>query len=697
MAKKMKKTMAMLLVLCMMASMMSVSAFAADGTVVENTTTTEFGVPTDVTTTTTTATDENGKVTVTVTVEKTADDVDANGVEIKAEETRVETTVTDKDGNVIANDWRVDGSETKEWTEEDNGDEVGQPEVEVVLKPGETTTGSATTTETVTNADGSVTTTTTTERVVEATATENEAKVEVAGTSEMKPIIPDRTIMDDGDLKDEQLLKEYTYSGGFEDNAPVAAPEGYDYRFTGFGQMSMYGNAIITGNGTEGRTGALQFIVEYDPFFDPSGSDNKVVADDEKFVGYCADIDTSGIDNFWYRIDSLEDAGYYDEEAAKYIRAIALNGYWGTADKDENGDLQVGSLAKLKADMIAAVQAGTLTGITEEEISSITQGQAVNATQSAIWMYANESTNGSHVDPDRMITKGYAANKSERVDPSAQDIANAKAIFNYLMALAPMEKSDNMEIIDQDAFIKDDSMSLTIGDKLSGNEANADENKDNDVYEASLNFALVVTPTNGDDLVVQIITGFDADGNAIIAAQGRIAGGNAEEDAANGFHEVVYDEATGTYTLKNLALAENSDFDFDLKLVGTQYLEHGVYIFTSENRNGTTSQTFVSVLEGEKEVNVSKGYTIRFNVDEDNQVVAQRVWHDEADPEVAPNHGVFALAVHRPLENIPEEEVPLADAPQTGDEAIIFAALTLLAGMSLMAMHVSEQKRKEEV
>ena len=246
MAKKMKKTMAMLLVLCMMASMMSVSAFAADGTVVENTTTTEFGVPTDVTTTTTTATDENGKVTVTVTVEKTADDVDANGVEIKAEETRVETTVTDKDGNVIANDWRVDGSETKEWTEKDNGDEAGQPEVEVVLKPGETTTGSATTTETVTNADGSVTTTTTTERVVEATATENEAKVDVAGTSEMKPIIPDRTIMDDGDLKDEQLLKEYTYSGGFEDNAPVAAPEGYDYRFTGFGQMSMYGNAIIS-------------------------------------------------------------------------------------------------------------------------------------------------------------------------------------------------------------------------------------------------------------------------------------------------------------------------------------------------------------------------------------------------------------------------------------------------------------------
>ena len=122
---------------------------------------------------------------------------------------------------------------------------------------------------------------------------------------------------------------------------------------------------------------------------------------------------------------------------------------------------------------------------------------------------------------------------------------------------------------------------------------------------------------------------------------------------------------------------------------------------TELHRMYSVSKSFVSVAvgiaQGERNVDVSVGVTVKFDVDENNHVVAERTWHDEADPEVAPTHGVFALAVHRPLENIPEEEVPLADAPQTGDEAIVFAALTLLAGISLMAMHVSEKKRKEEV
>ena len=129
---------------------------------------------------------------------------------------------------------------------------------------------------------------------------------------------------------------------------------------------------------------------------------------------------------------------------------------------------------------------------------------------------------------------------------------------------------------------------------------------------------------------------------------------------------------------------------------GTQYLEQGVYIYTAQG-GYDKSQSFVGLAEGTNYVDITKSMTIKFDVDEDNHVVAERTWHDEADPEVPENPGVFAVAVHRPLENIPEEEVPLADAPQTGDEAIVFAALTLLAGISLMAMHVSEKKRKEEV
>ena len=650
--------------------------------------------------------DEEGNEIVTETI-VTETEGTIGDATITGSETYTETTVINPDGEVIQNVWVQEGSEVVEIVvDNDTGNEIGQPEVTIELKPGETTVATAGDKTVITgDTSGSVydyTVTTTADRKVEATATENEVKIEVAGTSDMKPLIPDRSIDDDGDLKDEQLLKEYTYSGGFEDYAPVAAPEGYDYRFTGFGQMSMYGNAIIAADGSEGRTGALQFELEYDPDFVPGSSDNKVVTEDERFLAYCADINTDGKDNWWYRIDSLEDSGYYDEEAAGYIRAIALNGYWGTSNEpDEEGNLQSGSLAKLKADMKAAVAAGTLTGITEEEIDSLTEGQALNATQSAIWTYANETTEGSKVDPERMITMGYAANRAERVDPSEEDVRNAKAVYSFLTGLAPMEKGEHQEVIDEDAFIREDSMSLTIGDKVQDAEANADDNIDNDVYNVDLNFALVVTPSEeGDDLVVQVITGFEEDGTPIIAAQGRIAGGSAEEDAANGFNDVSFDEKTGTYTLSGLQLAENESFDFDLKLVGTQHLEQGVYIFTSEIRDNVSSQTFVSVLEGEKEVNVSRGYEICFNVTEQTTIIAERNWRDTNDPvysgeedeDPQPRARYRLTRGVGQLETLIDEEVPLAEVPQTGDISILWFALIALSGLGLCLISLSEKK-----
>jgi len=528
----------------------------------------------------------------------------------------------------------IEGSEIITDEEPEKAHDV---DVTVQLTPGETTSSTVVVESTVIEGekpeDPSVgeyeytETTLTTERTVEASAEENEAKVEIEGTSELNPLIPDRTIDDDGDLKDEQLLKEYTYYYGKDGKTnPGEAPEGYDYCFTGFGQMSMYGNAIVNESGAQGQTGALQFEVSYLPNYDPETDDPTAVEEDDIFIAYCADVNTGGEEDWWYRLDSLDDAGYYDEEAASYIRAIALNGYWGTSNEaDEEGNYQTGSLAKLKADMKAALAAGKLEGITEEDIDSLTEGQALNATQSAIWLHANETTEGSHVDTERLITKGFAKNKAERVDPSEQDVKNAKAVFAYLTSLDPIEKDNDDEIIDEEAFIVEDSMAIVVGEKVENAEANKDDDDKNDVYSIALEFALVVTPSaDGDDLVVQVVTGFDADGNPIIAAQGRIAGGNAEEDRANGFNDVSYDAASGTYTLSGLELAENANFDFDLKLVGTQHLEQGVYVFTSEVRGTQTSQTFVTVMEGEKEVNVSKGYSIAFNVEEKSMEVTER-------------------------------------------------------------------------
>jgi len=675
----------------------------------ESNLTTEGGdITVETSTETTESTDEDGNTVITETVTTTTEGTLEDGETIVGEEIYTETNTTDPEGELVQNEAVLEGSETVMDEEPDISNEV---EVKVELTPGETTSSTVVAESTVIEGEKPedptvgeyeyTESTLTTEVKVEATTEEHETKVEVEGTSELTPIIPDRTIME-GNVKEDQLLPEYTYSSGQSAGSkPGEAPEGYDYCFTSYGQMSMWGNATINPDGSEGRTGALQFQVAYLPDFDPT-TDNALDVDEEDiFVAYCADINTGGQEDWWYRIDSLDDAGYYDEEAAEHIRAIALNGYWGTSNEpDEDGNYKMGSLEKLKADMKAALAAGELEGITEEDIDSFTLGQALNATQSAIWMYANETTDGSHVDPNRIIAKGYAKNKNERVDPSEQDMKNAKAIFSYLTNLDPIAKGENEEIIDDEAFIKEDSMSLVVGTKVEDATANQDEDDDNDVYNVALEFALVVTPSaDGDDLIVQVVTGFDADGNPIIAAQGRIAGGDAEEDAANGISRVDYNAESGIYTLNGLKLAENANFDFDLKLVGTQHLEQGVYVFSSEVRNGQSSQTFVSVLEGEKEVNVTRGYSISFNVEEKSMLVSETHWRRATDPYVRaeepkdpPVRFRYTPATGDTV--IPDEQVPLADVPQTGDNSMLWFALVLFSACALCVMTLSEKKCK---
>ena len=219
------------------------------------------------------------------------------------------------------------------------------------------------------------------------------------------------------------------------------------------------------------------------------------------------------------------------------------------------------------------------------------------------------------------------------------------------------------------------------------------------MYNVDLNFALVVTPSaDGDDLIVQVVSGFDADGQPIIAAQGRIAGGNAEEDKANGFNDVHYDEETGTYTLTGLSLTENTDYDFDLKLVGTQYLEKGVYVFTSEVRGNTPSQTFVGIAGGDKEVNVTKGFEISFDVSEKSMMVTERHWRKDNDPnnddrETPPPPAEYRMGFGVGQLEVIEEEVPLAAPPQTGDMSILWFAMIAMSGCGLCILNLLEKRK----
>jgi hypothetical protein len=255
-----------------------------------------------------------------------------------------------------------------------------------------------------------------------------------------------------------------------------------------------------------------------------------------------------------------------------------------------------------------------------------------------------------------------------------------------------------------------EDVSLIVKDKVADHEDNLDDNEDNDVYHTDLNFTLAFIPGENDDLLVQI-TYTDLDGKPVTVVR-RLAGENAEGQS----YEDIRPEEDGSYVLKGLKLSENQDFDFDLRLEGTQYLEQGVYVYAPVGGRDV-SQTFVGIAEGERNVDVSMGMTIKFDVDEDNHVVAERHWHEEIDPEIDPEDPTpdpepkdpkpkpkkptpkdpepkpeepakkkfsFKLKVEEepevveipeeeiPLVNIPDEEIPLTDIPDepvplTGD------------------------------
>jgi len=459
--------------------------------------------------------------------------------------------------------------------------------------------------------------------------------------------------------------------------------------------------------------------------------------DGDAFYAYCIDVETgTAKGNPWYTMANLEDNDYYaTEDAENHVRSIVTNGYWGTSNEPkEDGSYNTGSLAKIKEDMKKALAEGkidteyevtfvnreenkgrelkegeyivgkyiywqlteTIT-LTPEVIDSLTEGEALDATQSAIWSYANGS-NATLDGEDGMIVGDiyYASSKLGDSRNSQNDFAGAartKALYTYLMNLETEEESTI--VINEKNFVED--LSITVGDKVEGAEVNADSDQNNDLYNTELNFTLAFVPDpKSDDLLIYLT---DTEGNAINDKDGnpivkRLAGENSDGRQA----DTILPDEEGVYTITGLQLAENSDFTFDLRLEGTQYLEQGVYIYTAQG-GIDKSQTMVGMAEGNSYVDISLGVTVSFDVDENNKVVAERHWHSEGDPNYEPPTYIdpepVPLAVEPDEEIVIEDEpVPLAQAPSTGSSAVIYAIAAAASGMGLAG--ISLLKKRED-
>ena len=223
-------------------------------------------------------------------------------------------------------------------------------------------------------------------------------------------------------------------------------------------------------------------------------------------------------------------------------------------------------------------------------------------------------------------------------------------------------------------------------------DANIDNNTDNDIYNVDLSFKLIVEPGANDDLILYLM-----DNSGTVIRKSRLAGDDTKDAEVGGFTELVFKD--GFYVFEDLQLAENSDVKFNVKLSGTQKLEQGVYVYSPVGGRGS-SQTMIGMGEGTKSVDVQASVTDKFSVDESKKVTTVREWHDESDPVWTPTEKPEYPEEdeHDDDKDIPEdpvplsdlvdildEEIPLANVPQTGVNNSPWSALAA-AGLALAAV-----------
>lgn len=484
-----------------------------------------------------------------------------------------------------------------------------------LLKSSETLYGTSTTVKTTTTTDienkNQITTTTTETTIVETTKVEAEVEKREVEEKTDKTTVTETTVLTEEDVyqlvetedgtyflyKGEMYrveaignhgsvdmesldvnlgLKPNVYVTGYVDETSdlmVRDPfysgnkqEGYEYQYVGYGLTS----AINVNNG-DGSSTVTQFALK-----DSEGNIHYVL---------CADYSTTAQKGASYNMVNVDDAEYFKNDGdnfneAPYIRAIASNGYWGT-------NSGIGSLDNVKQ-VLRDAKAKNLINLSDEEIDNITPGEALAATQAALWYYGDSE--GTTEMPKNNVTGSVNNDYGGTRGAYDSEKNTVNALYKALINLDPEEVGDNTtELITNDNFAS--SASIVIKDNAENEDGTAKtDSHGNELYNADLSFTVEMAPSaiKGD----MIVTVKDQYGNEI--ASKRIAGANKEEAGTDS-------QGNAVYTFENLELAEG--VELTLNLHGTQTLDQGVYLYTAQVYSN--SQTFIGVAEGTRNVNLS--------------------------------------------------------------------------------------------
>lgn len=305
---------------------------------------------------------------------------------------------------------------------------------------------------------------------------------------------------------------------------------------------------------------------------------------------YCADLMTSPQEGFRYNMENVFDASYYGSDAAKQIQAIAVNGYWGTASG-------TGSLTAVK-DMLKAAwdNDNDLKAVfpNKRDIDALTDGEALTATQAAIWVYGNSNSTSAHVTENDPVGCYYLGNEVFTTMDSASE-ARTKALFDYLCKTPAPSSDTTTPLITKKDFATE--ASITVKDKLA-----------NDKYKTDVSFNLAIDKSKlTGNLSVKVM-----DSSGKVLAEKYLATNDTNLVGKLFTSESITSD--GKYVFRDLEIAPGTMIN--LALSGTQDLGFGAYLYTAEVKSTSPShsQTFVGLSEGTRQVNLN--VDLKFEVED---------------------------------------------------------------------------------
>lgn len=447
----------------------------------------------------------------------------------------------------------------------------------------------------------------------------------------------------------------------YNDSAETGIDPGYDFEYVGYGLESSI--QAHTNYGT-GQT-ANYVLTHQFKLVDADGNAHYVL---------CADLNETAYRNVSYNMANVETANYYQGEgAAQKIKAIALNGYWGTT----SGIGTLESCRTLLRNYLSEINVDT------KYADLLTEGQALTATQAAIWNYGN-SAKSKDIHP--LYVTGLKHDNNEK-EPSLAASANEANSLNYfyqaLLALNPANVTDTTTTFITEKNFATES-AIVIKDKTENVAANTDDNPDNDVFNTDVSFTLQL---NKDDVTGDLVVHIrDAENPNIILYTRRISGEGSEERFTDG--DIKGEANETTYTFRNIQLSEN--VTVTLNLEGTQNLAQGVYLYSAKAID--TSQTFVGVASGKRDVNLNVNLT--FEVTEPS---AQLTTTTDKSGREKTDTATYEKTYTRTDKRIDEKEESVYERSATAaTETEVYATLTVTEVTEETTRYENEWEHKVE-